>query len=266
MRPEPAATDRYSTGLLSKDSPHERERLESIQHSVDAFTTGLIEQFAPRPDWDCLELGAGAGSVAYWLAQRCPDGRTVAVDVDTRYLDADRAANLEVCRADLTDDGFAPGEFDLVHARFVYCHLERRDAAVAQAARLLSPGGVLLIEEPYHLPADTSPSPLTRRVLAAYQRTYADSGADMTWARGLPGLLAGAGLTEVSYSGNPGCMGGGPARDRWLPLVRQAAPAMLATGLVTEAELARFADLVADPTFLDIPQLTISAWGRRAEN
>jgi hypothetical protein len=59
-------------------------------------------------------------------------------------------------------------------------------------------------------------------------------------------------------------MGGGPARDRWLPLVRQAAPAMLAAGLVTEAELARFADLVADPAFLDIPQLTISAWGRRA--
>jgi hypothetical protein len=145
----------------------------------------------------------------------------------------------------------------------VYCHLADRDAEVARAARWLAPGGRLLVEEPYHLPADTSPSPLVRRVLAAYQRTYADSGADMTWARGLPGLLAGAGLAEVSYTGNLGCMGGGPHRDRWLPLVRPATPAMLASGLVTEEELAAFAALVADPAFLDIPQFTVSAWGRR---
>jgi hypothetical protein len=38
---------------------------------------------------------------------------------------------------------------------------------------------------------------------------------------------------------------------------------MLADGLVTEDELERFADLVADPSFLDIPQITISAWGCR---
>lgn len=262
MTPEPAATDRYSTGMLSKDTPHERERLESIQRGVDACTTGLIEQLGVRADWNCLELGAGAGSVAYWLAERCPQGRTVAVDVDTRYLDAGRAPNLEVVEADITDAAFAPGRFDLVHARFLFCHLAGRDEAVARAAEWLAPGGRVLVEEPYHLPAETSPSALVRRVLAAYQRKYADSGADMTWARGLPGLLARSGLTDVSYSGNLGRMGGGE-QDRWLPLVRQAAPAMLADGLVTEDELERFADLLADPSFLDIPQITISAWGCR---
>lgn len=264
MTQRSATTTPYRSGLLSNDAPHERDRLQSIQHSVDAFTIQVLQQLPIEASFNCLELGAGAGSIAYWLAERCPQGRVVAVDLDTQHLDAHHATNLDVQEADITSEDYAPGTFDLIHARYLFCHLPQRDEVIARATRWLAPGGWLIIEEPYHLPADTSPSPLVQRILAAYQRTYRDNGADMTWARGLPSLLARNALSEVSFAGNLGCMGQG-AKDRWLPLIDQAAPAMLADGLITEADLTEFATLLKDPAFIDIPQVTITAWGRRSE-
>ncbi|MFF3920210.1 class I SAM-dependent methyltransferase [Streptomyces sp. NPDC001852] len=257
-----AATAPYSTGMLGNDDPGERDRLESIQRSVDIFTRNVIDGLPVQASWNCLELGAGAGSIAYWLATRCPAGRVVAVDIDTRLLDAGRAANLEVQEADITQHDYAPGSFDLIHARYLFCHLPDRDEMIARAVGWLSPGGWLVVEEPYDLPPGTSPFPLVQRILTAYQHTHRQHGADMTWARGLPALLARNALTEVAFAGNLGCMGG-LAKDRWRPLIERAAPALLASGLVSDADLGAFTELLEDPTFVDIPQMTISAWGRR---
>ncbi|MEU2715359.1 methyltransferase domain-containing protein [Streptomyces sp. NPDC007205] len=247
--------------MLGNDEPRERDRLESIQHSVDTFTTNILQGLPIRSTWNCLELGAGAGSIAYWLADHCPDGHVVAVDLDTRHLDGGRATNLEIQEADITRQDYTPGTFDLIHARYVFCHLSDRDEMVARAAGWLSPGGWLIIEEPYDLPADTSPFPLIQRILTAYQHSYRQNGADMTWARRLPALLARNTLTEVAFAGNLGHMGG-LEKDRWRPLIDRAAPALLASGLVTDADLTEFAELLKDPAFIDIPQMTISAWGR----
>lgn len=260
-----AAPTPYRTGLLGNDDPCERDRLESIQRSVDTFTTDIVDGLPVQASWNCLELGAGAGSIAYWLAARCPDGRVVAVDLDTRHLDADRAANLEIQEADITRHDYAPGTFDLIHARYLFCHLPDRDEIIARAAGWLSPGGWLVVEEPYDLPPADSPFPLVQRILTAYQNTCRQHGADMTWARKVPALLARNGLTEVAHAANPGCMGG-LDRDRWRPLIQRAAPALLAGGLVTEADLGQFTELLKDPAFIDIPQLTVSAWGRRPQH
>ncbi len=259
---QPVPSDGYSAGMLSKDSPTERERLDSIQRNVDSHTVLVLNGLPITSSWNCLELGAGAGSIAYWLADRCPDGRVVAVDIDTRYLDPTRAPNLEIQQVDVTGEDYEPAGFDLIHARYLFCHLPVRDAIIARAVGWLNPGGWLVAEEPYLLPADTSPFPLIQRLMTAYERTYAEHGADMTWARRLPAELARNGLIDVAFSGNLGCMGC-LGKDRWFPLIRQAGPSLIADGLVTEADLTQFFDLLKDPTFVDIPQVTISAWGRR---
>ncbi|GLZ40837.1 class I SAM-dependent methyltransferase [Actinokineospora sp. NBRC 105648] len=249
----------YAESLLGGGTPGERARLDSIQSSVDDFSTGILQGLGPRADWSCLELGAGAGSIAYWLAERCPAGRVVAVDLDPRHLDADR---VEVVEADITDPGFEPGSFDLVHARFVLCHLPSRDALVARAARWLKPGGWLVVTDPFQLAEETSPFPVVAKILAVYKQVYAGHGADLTWSRSVPSLLSGAGLTSVGFAGKLACMGNLGA-DRWRPLIDQVAPGLLATGAVTRADLEEFHRLLADPGFVDIPQVTISAWGRR---
>ncbi|WP_369394490.1 trans-aconitate 2-methyltransferase [Streptomyces sp. CG1] len=262
MTQQPAPTHSYNTRRPSNDAAHERDRLESIQRSVDTFTTNILDGLPIQTSWNCLELGAGAGSIARWLAARCPDGRVVAVDLDTRHLNAGPATHLEIQEADITHKDYAPGTFDLIHARYLFCHLPGRDEMIARAAGWLSPGGWLVIEEPYDLPAATSPYPLIQRILTAYQHIYRENGADMTWARSMPALLARNALTEVAYAGNLGRMGG-LEKDRWRPLIHGVAPALLASGLITDTDLAEFDELLKDPAFIDIPQMTISAWGRR---
>ncbi|MGW5328048.1 class I SAM-dependent methyltransferase [Streptomyces sp. NPDC004014] len=196
------------------------------------------------------------------LAARCPDGRVVAVDLDTHHLNADRAANLEIREADITQEDYKPGTFDLIHARYLFCHLRNRDDMVTRAASWLSPGGWLIVEEPYDLPAAHSSFPLVQRILSAYRHVYREHGADMTWARNLPSLLVRNALKEVSYSGNLGCLGG-LEKDRWAPLIDRAAPALLTSGLITDTDLTEFARLLKEPGVIDIPQMAISAWGRR---
>jgi SAM-dependent methyltransferase len=247
----------YRDSVLSKDSPGERGRLGSIQSSVDGFTTDILDGLGVSEDWECLDLGAGAGSIADWLAKRCPSGRVVAVDIDTRYL----GDVYEVVEADITSPDFSPGKFDLVHARFVLCHLPDRDKVIRRAASWLKPGGWLVVTDPYQLPGETSPFPVMTRIMETYREVMAGHGADLTWSRGLPSLLAGAGLSSIDFTGRLACMGN-LERDRWRPLIDQAAPGLLASGKVTQSDLDEFHALLADPTFIDIPQFTLAAWGQ----
>ena len=97
----------------------------------------------------CLEIGAGGGSIAIWLADLVgPSGRVVATDIDVRSLEAiDRSPSLEVRRHDVVQDPLEVGQFDLVHARLVLEHLPERDAVLTKLVRALRPGGWIVIED-----------------------------------------------------------------------------------------------------------------------
>jgi hypothetical protein len=68
---------------FAKDSPaaFERERLALLAQLADPLMTQRLSRLGVGPGWHCLEAGAGAGSVARWLASRVgPAGRVVATD------------------------------------------------------------------------------------------------------------------------------------------------------------------------------------------
>lgn len=251
----------YAGGLLGNDRPEERARLACIQDGVDGFTQQTLLGLGLAPGWTCLDLGAGAGSVARWLAGYCTEGGVVAVDVDTSLLDAAPEPRLTVRRADVTAESFRPGRFDLVHARFVLCHLPDRDTVLARAVSWLRPGGWLVVTDPYQLPAQTSPFPSVARLMHAYDAAHAAVGADLTWSRRVPSLLARAGLRDIGFAARPSCLGNG-GRDRWRPLLDGVAPQMIDGGSVGAEDVAAFHADLDDPGFIDIPQLTLAVWGR----
>jgi len=251
----------YASGLLGGDRATEQARLTGIQDSVDGFTRQTLLGLGLASDWACLELGAGAGSVARWLAEYCTGGSVLAVDLDPALLHPADDPRLTVRRADITDTAFRPGRFDLVHARFVLCHLPDRDAVLARAVSWLRPGGLLLVTDPYQLPAATSPFPSVRRLMAAYEDVHTAAGADLTWSRRVPSLLARAGLHDIGFAARPGCLGNGSA-DRWRPLLDAAAGRMIDSRAVGQEDLDAFHGDLADPAFVDIPQLTLAVWGR----
>lgn len=254
-----------STELLDPQSPTERERLDLVEEEQDPATTSLLIKLGLSSDWRCLEVGAGAGSIARWLAARCPDGRVVALDRKTAQLDSFACDNLEIVRADITDAGFADESFDLVHARAVLTHVSDRERTLRQMYAWLRPGGWIVVTDPASFPVDSSPYPLIRtagRAAAAVVRER--MGTDPDWARTFPRPLIDAGFTSVDAECRLRMMRGGTREAIMMDLMyEQLGPAMEATGMITAQELEQVRALLRDRDYVDLPPAVIRSWGRR---
>lgn len=99
-------------------------------------------------DLDVVELGCGTAYFSSWLARA--GARPVGVDLTPAQLDTARRCQEHFCmrfplvEADAEDVPLPPASFDLVvseHGAGVWC---RPDGWVAEAARLLRPGGRLV--------------------------------------------------------------------------------------------------------------------------
>ncbi|HEY2699020.1 MAG TPA: class I SAM-dependent methyltransferase [Pseudonocardiaceae bacterium] len=242
------------TDLLAK-------RWEQNYHPM---TTGIIENLPIRSDWRCLDVGAGAGAMAYWLAEKAHRGSVLAVDIDTRHLDAGQADNLTVRQMDVSTEDFAPGSFDLVLARAVCSLVPDPDHLLARAARWVAPGGWLVAEDFYFLPGEDAPTPAARAVIASYLNGFAQAGADVRWARGLPANLAKAGLTSVGL--HVTALGPGQS-DQENELMRMRmglqGQALADSGLVSSQQITEFVDSLDRPEARDVATLEFSAWGQR---
>ncbi|MGH3831357.1 MAG: methyltransferase [Pseudonocardiaceae bacterium] len=73
------------------DNLTERDRVLLLEQVKDPDTIRILESLPINESSRCLEIGAGMGSIAYWLAARCSRGHVVAVDIDTRNLDPQRS-------------------------------------------------------------------------------------------------------------------------------------------------------------------------------
>src|ERR1700691_728715 len=123
-------------------------RLRSLEQWLDPATIRHLRARGVGPGWRCLEVGAGAGSVARWLCgQVCPGGEVVATDIDTRFLESRSEANLRVVRHDITADNLPPAAFDLVHCRLVLAHRRDRYAVLPPLPPPLRRGAQLVAEE-----------------------------------------------------------------------------------------------------------------------
>lgn len=101
-------------------------------------------ELVPDGASEALEIGAGEGRVARALAGR--GLRVVALEQSPALAAAARAAGggVEVVEGDAADLPFADARFDVVVASMVLLNLDDLEGAVAEAARVLRPGGALV--------------------------------------------------------------------------------------------------------------------------
>ncbi|KAB2344082.1 class I SAM-dependent methyltransferase [Actinomadura rudentiformis] len=264
---EDGLTDRYSSGVLSHDIPTELTRLQLLEEHLDPVTLGVLGARAEDlPDSArCLELGAGAGSVARWLSGRFPAGTVTAVDIDVRYLDPSWAPNLVVQEGDLRLLDFPTGSFDLIHARALLMHLPEREEIVKRLASWLAPGGWLVLEDIAHFPKATSPNPAWRKAMTAVVDLLSSQGEDTEWARRRqPAILADAGLADLGLALEVFTVGDGGVAERfWRVFLNQLRPALVDRDLITDGELDAALALFDDPRFVDAAEAIVSAWGRQ---
>jgi len=127
----------------------DRRYADSTRAFSSEPTPLLAELTSPLVAGRALDLAAGAGRNALWLAQR--GWQVTAVDFSRVGLEraAGRAAELglglDCVHADLYDYSPPTGVFDLVLIAYMHPQTEKRAAVFAAAAEAVAPGGNLLV-------------------------------------------------------------------------------------------------------------------------
>jgi SAM-dependent methyltransferase len=240
----------------------ERARLAGMEAQWDPGTFRNIEALGLASDASCWEIGAGGGSVAAWLAQRC--GQLLVTDLDTRFVEPLAGGNVKVERHDVVDDPLPDEEFDLVHARLVLEHLPRREDVLDRLVRALRPGGWLLLEDYDWTTYDTDPSSdVASRVANAVIGFMVEAGYDPYFGRRLLRGLRARGLDETGAEGRTLLMDSKhPGATFYRLSLISLRDAVVNRGTVTDAEVDEvLAEMELDERIIISPAM-VAAWGR----
>jgi demethylmenaquinone methyltransferase / 2-methoxy-6-polyprenyl-1,4-benzoquinol methylase len=108
----------------------------------------------PRPGERILDVATGSGDLAVALCRRTdPGGEVWISDINRRMLERgrdrllDAGLALPAVQCDAERLPFATGYFDCVSVGFGLRNMTRKDAALAEMARVLKPGGRLVVLE-----------------------------------------------------------------------------------------------------------------------
>ena len=257
--------------LFTHEDKAERARLAAIEAGLDPFTIECLERIGVAPGWHCLEVGAGAGSIAEWLCRRVgPKGRVVATDLQTKFLEAIDAPNLEVRKHDITKEELEPGAFDLVTARKVLEHLPDPSVALRRMAAALRPGGRLLVEDSDLASFMRVSFPHRERFERAYARfleALSSAGFQPTLGVRLGDELRSVGLQDVWLKGMTGewtAVGDHPVGKVYRMTIERMRGRLTTAGLLTSDEVDQLLADIQSPEFHAITGLHFAASGRKS--
>lgn len=249
---------------------NERARLAALETVFDPYSRGAILATRPEPGWRCLEVGAGGGSIAAWLCSLVgSDGVVVATDVETKFLEAIQAPNLDVRAHNIVTDPLERGEFDLVHSRAVLAHLPERDEVLQRLIDALKPGGWLVLVgadlsavRAVGLPPDETRFFESR--FAAMIDVNRSIGFDPTYGRRFGAAFRAAGLTQVVTEGAViEWSSEHPLAQLYTLTFQRLRARALDQGAVTPEEHDRLLAMMADPEFLGLSHTVFAARGRK---
>jgi SAM-dependent methyltransferase len=122
----------------------------SIVHARGPSLARVVELVAPQPDWRVLDVATGAGHTAAAFAPHV--AHVVASDITEEMLaEAQKIAggrglsNMQTARVEAGALPFDDASFDLVTCRLAAHHFPDPAAFVAEARRVLVPGGVVAL-------------------------------------------------------------------------------------------------------------------------
>ena len=254
----------------------ENERLALLEGIFDPLSRRRRELV--QPGWRCLEVGAGRGSMAVWLAEQVGEsGEVVATDIDVTYLKRLNLPNLEVRQHNILNDpldALGRGSFDLVCSRLLLFWLAgKQEAAIRRMVECLRPGGWLVDEDgDWGTVAPVDPS---HPFYAPYHRTWqggkwwVSRGYDPAFGRKLPALFEHCGPENTRDEASAEVVRGGSPWARWWQETLEGIRACEQTdGSLTKEREEAYKVLTApltDPSFWFLTGLLHACWGQRPE-
>ena len=114
-------------------------------------TEAMLDRIGVAPGWRCLDLACGPHGITGALSARVgPAGHVTGLDFDAGFVAVGRAAapaNVAFVTGDAYRTGLADAGFDLVHVRFLASTAGDPERLVAEAVRLVRPGGYVAMQE-----------------------------------------------------------------------------------------------------------------------
>jgi len=141
-----------------------KKRQDKMRAFFDSVAGRLGKDYVPGKSWKSMaeallrlmppltiaDLGAGEGSFALLLSQRAV--RVIAVDTSARMIEVAReqaarhgVKNVEYRQGDMEEVPIGAGEVDLVFFSQSLHHALHAERALAEAARILAPGGRVVV-------------------------------------------------------------------------------------------------------------------------
>lgn len=234
----------------------ELERLK-LQHDIwDDWTEKVLDVSGIGSGNKVLDLGAGPGFTSLSLAKRVGrDGHVLATDMSTRFskhlihlADDAGASQIEFLQADVHTLELPHQSFDFVFARWVFCFLRSRVDVLARLAKILKPGGKLIIMDYFnYLGVGFMPNhPHLRRGFEAVHQSFGDSGGTLDVGEILPSQLVQNGFRIDSLTPINEISRHGQKHWRWFKTFRDSFfPKLLDSGYLDEHQLAQFDEVLA---------------------
>ncbi len=170
----------------------EVDRLPGIR----AIRAAMREAVALKPGTRLLDVGCGSGIETARLAEAQPRALVTGLDRNVELLrDAPRGPRW--LEGDLHDPGLPAGSFDVVRTERVLMYVPDLHRALDALARLLAPGGRLVLFELDYGATILAPSRLGDRVVARAGGLLDGSLPQPRAGRQLPRLLAERGARDV---------------------------------------------------------------------
>jgi len=176
---------------------YEAERHHGYHQLIDELELQLIRQYGRGRD--VFEAGCGTGLLLREAARVARSA--IGLDLSRGMLGAARARGLRVVQGSLTDVPLPSESVDLVYSMKVLAHIPPIQQALAELARLVRPGGHLLLEfyNPYSLrylakrmggPARIAHGTTDHDVFTRYDtvgkaRSYLPAGVELVGVRGV---------------------------------------------------------------------------------
>lgn len=128
--------------------------LERPTREREERTDLLIERLPIESDFVVADIGAGTGYFAFPIAERVPEGRVLAVDIQPEMLaiieerkEELGVDNVEAVRGTITDPGLPNGEVDLIYIVDAYHEFSHPREMGEAMFEDLQPGGRLVLIE-----------------------------------------------------------------------------------------------------------------------
>lgn len=184
------------------DSPQEARDYDSMDHAEvnRLFVSDLLAFLTTLPEqerFDVLDLGTGTAQIPIEFCRQSPEGRILAVDAAIEMLELARynielasvTTRVQLAHGDAKQLLYPAGMFDIVMSNSIVHHLPEPAIALAEAVRVLKPGGVIFFRD---LLRPASDAEVTRLV-----ELYAGQGNELQRALFDASLRAALTVAEV---------------------------------------------------------------------